>query len=138
MWNLISSNKILDIKWKRENQRKHISALQNIKSQVDTSSPNFYSFLESRPKARQLRRCTDLFTQSDSIKLKATTRCWFTEYLTKHQRLKKSRMDFIGETHLILHTPKKCKSKSTTAIPNLSKDLGVLNLSTQKEEFINR
>jgi hypothetical protein len=41
----MSSNRILDLKWKKENQRKHISTLRNIKSQINTSAPKKYSFL---------------------------------------------------------------------------------------------
>lgn len=57
MWNLVASNRILDLKWKRKNQQKHIDNLKNIKSQINTSAPKKYSFLNSRPKARQLEYC---------------------------------------------------------------------------------
>lgn len=53
----MASNRILDLKWKRQNQRKHINNLKNIKSQINTSAPKQYSFLNSRPKARQLESC---------------------------------------------------------------------------------
>lgn len=39
MWNIISGNRVLDRKRKEEAHRKHISALHNIKSQIDTASP---------------------------------------------------------------------------------------------------
>lgn len=57
MWNLVASNRILDMKWKKENQRKHISTLRSIKSVINNSAPKKYSFLDSRPKARQLEFC---------------------------------------------------------------------------------
>lgn len=50
----MASNRILDLKWKRQNQRKHIDNLKNIRSQINTSAPKQYSFLNSRPKARQI------------------------------------------------------------------------------------
>jgi uncharacterized membrane protein YfhO len=61
MWNLKSSNKILDIKWKKDNQRKHLDALRNMKSQINTTSPNKYPFLESRQKAHQQKKCSNVY-----------------------------------------------------------------------------
>lgn len=57
MWNIMSANRILDIKWKKENQRKHLNTLRNIKSMINNLSPKKYSFLDSRPKTRQMKRC---------------------------------------------------------------------------------
>jgi hypothetical protein len=45
MWNIISSNKILDVEWKKGRQLKHLTALRNMKPIIDTSSPNKYRFL---------------------------------------------------------------------------------------------
>jgi hypothetical protein len=54
MWNKVASNRILDQISKKEAQYKHLKALRNIKSQINNSSPKQYSFLSSRPKAKQL------------------------------------------------------------------------------------
>jgi hypothetical protein len=58
MWNMISGNRLLDRKRKEEAQRKHIIALNNVKSKINNSAPKEYGFLYSRPKARQLKFCT--------------------------------------------------------------------------------
>lgn len=56
MWNTAASNRILDLKWKRENQRKHLINLQNIKSQINTSAPRTCSFLYSKQKPKLLQQ----------------------------------------------------------------------------------
>jgi hypothetical protein len=61
MWNYIASNRILDKKRKQEAQKKHLSALNNIKSQIDNTKPHSYSFLYTRPKARMLKFCNVLY-----------------------------------------------------------------------------
>ena len=55
MWNKVSSNRVLDLKWKKQCQEKHLKSLRGMKSQLNTSAPKKYSFLDSRPKARQLK-----------------------------------------------------------------------------------
>jgi len=40
MWNYIASNRILDKKRKQEAQRKHLQALNNIKSQINNTRPS--------------------------------------------------------------------------------------------------
>ena len=54
MWNLVASNRILDLKWKKQNQKKHLINLKNVKSQINNTAPRSYSFLNTKPKARQL------------------------------------------------------------------------------------
>lgn len=39
MWNVISGNRLIDRKRKQEAQRKHVAALNNIKSLVNNSTP---------------------------------------------------------------------------------------------------
>ena len=53
MWNLASSNRILDLKWKQQAQQKHKAALRTMRSTLNTSTPRRYSFLDSKPKRRQ-------------------------------------------------------------------------------------
>lgn len=55
MWNIITSNRLLDKKRKQEAQRKHLAALRNIKPSIDNVEPQGYSFLYSRPKARMMK-----------------------------------------------------------------------------------
>lgn len=56
MWNTIAANRLLDRKRKKEAQLRHISALKNVKPSLDNRCPPSYSFLETRPKARLLKR----------------------------------------------------------------------------------
>jgi len=39
MWNVISGNRLIDKRRKQEAQRKHITALNKIKSMIDNHSP---------------------------------------------------------------------------------------------------
>ena len=55
MWNIVSSNRLIDKKLKHEAHRKHVLALHTMKSSLNNNSPSQYSFLYSRPKAQQLR-----------------------------------------------------------------------------------
>ena len=51
MWNMTSGNRLIDRKRKESAQKKHLLALNNVKSQVDNSAPREYVFLYTRPKA---------------------------------------------------------------------------------------
>ena len=68
MWNKVCSNRVLDLKWKRQCQEKHLKSLRNMKSQVNTSAPKKYSFLDSRPKARQLKYGSDIVIKKNKEK----------------------------------------------------------------------
>ena len=59
MWNLVSGNRLIDRRLKQDAHRKHILALNNMKSSINNASPSQYSFLYSRPKAHQLKFCKD-------------------------------------------------------------------------------
>ena len=68
MWNIKASNRVLDLKWKQEAQRKHLKSLKSMKAQVNTSAPRRYSFLDSRPKSKQLKygiNCLNVERQRD-------------------------------------------------------------------------
>jgi hypothetical protein len=54
MWNVITSNRILELKMRREAYRRHKKALKDVKGQVDMSEPAKYDFLGKNLKARQL------------------------------------------------------------------------------------
>ena len=56
MWNIMSSNRILDLKWKQQAQKRHRQALKNVRSSTNTSCPKKYSFLDSKPKRKQIQR----------------------------------------------------------------------------------
>ena len=73
MWNVIVGNRLIDRKRKAEAQKRHVKALNNIRSLIDNSTPNEYSFLNSRPKAHQLKQGTPQHTQSASTISKAKT-----------------------------------------------------------------
>lgn len=58
MWNLKSSNRILDLQSKKEAHLRHLRALKNVKSKINNSQPKQYTFLNYKAKAAQLTRCT--------------------------------------------------------------------------------
>lgn len=45
MWNIKSSNRILDLKQKQEAHMRHLRALQNIKPSISIKEPQRYNFL---------------------------------------------------------------------------------------------
>lgn len=57
MWNVITSNRILELKMRREAYRRHKKALKEIKGQVDLTSPEKYSFLTKNLKGKQIAQC---------------------------------------------------------------------------------
>ena len=73
MWNVIVGNRLIDRKRKAEAQKRHVKALDNIRSLIDNSTPNEYSFLNSRPKAHQLKQGTPHHTQNASTTSRART-----------------------------------------------------------------
>ena len=73
MWNLVSSNRLIDRRQKQEAHRKHLLALNTIKASLDNGSPSQYSFLHSRPKAHQLKMGTCLPNQSARPTSRTTT-----------------------------------------------------------------
>ena len=65
MWNVVSGNRLLDKRRKQEAQRKHLTALNQIKSMIDNNTPQEYSFLYTRPKAYQKKQGTTPLMQND-------------------------------------------------------------------------
>ena len=65
MWNLVSGNRLIDRRAKQEAHRRHIVALNTMKSSINNAPPSQYSFLYSRPKAQQLKFCKTYFIQKD-------------------------------------------------------------------------
>lgn len=65
MWNVLSGNRLIDRRRKEEAQKKHLIALNKVRSQINNSAPREYSFLNSRPKANQLKYCKLVVTQND-------------------------------------------------------------------------
>ena len=63
----MTSNRLLDKKRKQQAQRKHLTALKNIKGSLDNSQPSKYNFLYSRPKARLMKLCTLKIIQKNKI-----------------------------------------------------------------------
>jgi hypothetical protein len=57
MWNVISSNRILDRKMKEKSYLQHKKTLLQIKSQIDNQSPQKFNFLFTKPKTKQLQYC---------------------------------------------------------------------------------
>lgn len=64
MWNLISSNRLLDQKSKQASYRRHKESLRKVKPLVDVAPPAHYHFLVTKPKTKQLALCTNLLIQS--------------------------------------------------------------------------
>lgn len=62
MWNKVSANRIIDLRIKREAQRRHAIALANVKCSLDNASPQRCDFLYSRPKARTIQLGTRSLT----------------------------------------------------------------------------
>lgn len=58
MWNVKSSNRILDLKQKQEAHMRHLRALHNIKPSITIKQPHKFSFLEHKAKALQKLKCT--------------------------------------------------------------------------------
>lgn len=56
MWNVLCGNRLIDKRRKESAQRKHITALNEVKSIINNHTPNQYSFLYSRPKAYQKKQ----------------------------------------------------------------------------------
>jgi hypothetical protein len=72
MWNLVSSNPVLDrrLKYKvsmsvRKARKKHIDALNNMKGQMTITEPLRPKFLMSKQKSRQLEACTNHRSNSE-------------------------------------------------------------------------
>ena len=79
MWNIMSSNRILDLKWKQQAQKRHRRALNNVKSSTNTSCPKKYSFLETKPKRKQLQRGNQHNIKNVKWKYNHTILCWLVE-----------------------------------------------------------
>lgn len=62
MWNIKSSNRILDLKQKQEAHMRHLRALQNIKPSINIKQPKRYTFLEYKAKALQKAKCNTGFS----------------------------------------------------------------------------
>lgn len=56
MWNIISSNRLVDQKIRKDNYRRHRLSLRKVKPQVDLSSPLEFQFLKTKPKPKQIAR----------------------------------------------------------------------------------
>lgn len=57
MWNLKSSNRILDLQSKREAHLRHLRALKNVKSKINNSQPKKFTFLNYKAKTALLAKC---------------------------------------------------------------------------------
>lgn len=57
MWNLVSSNRFLEMKMRKEAYRRHKDSLRAVKPQIDIQTPQAFAFLLSNPKKNQLARC---------------------------------------------------------------------------------
>lgn len=65
MWNLKSSNKILDLKSKQEAHLRHLRNLRTVKSSLNNGPPSQYVFLENKAKTKQLARCKQVMNQKE-------------------------------------------------------------------------
>lgn len=70
MWNVISSNRILDIQMRKESYRRHKNSIKNAKPQIVINSPAQYSFLVYKPKTKQLALCITCIIQSIRLKFR--------------------------------------------------------------------
>lgn len=74
MWNIITSNRLVEKKKRQQAQRKHLNALRNIKPSIDNDQPQNFRFLYTRPKQRLQHLC-NFFTyqKKDNLKFKIQT-----------------------------------------------------------------
>ena len=132
----MSSNRVLDLKWKRQAQEKHIRNLRSVKSLINTSAPKTYSFLDSRPKARQLKFGTIFLMQKNREISTTATQCWCRGCLTCHRR--STGPESSLKTHSILLITERRRGKYTAATSSWCADFRMPVLSTPSEGWPNR
>jgi hypothetical protein len=64
MWNVISSNRFLEVKMRREAYRRHKDSLRAVKPIISIKSPPKFTFLANNPKGVQLAQCRTKAIQS--------------------------------------------------------------------------